>query len=308
MVCRFILLSGIALLVAGACGDGGGEPEPTYTGEPAGRILFSSDRDGNLDVFIVGADGSDPVNLTNDPGSDDQAAVNDAGDTIAFISNRDGSPDLWLMGMDGSGQRSILSDPGVAARPVWSPDGSQIAHFSAAEQNRGTLWVTDVETGATGPLLELQQEEERRVCSGGTPTDWPEASQVMYQGVVPGGRGIAVCRVNPADFSVSVALSKPGFAIFDAAVSPDGTKVAYSSDELGNFDIWVANIDGTNPVRLTIDPAYDAWPIWSLDGQWLAFVSERDRDAEIFLMRPDGSDVRQLTDNDASDHAPFWTD
>jgi Tol biopolymer transport system component/DNA-binding winged helix-turn-helix (wHTH) protein len=62
----------------------------------------------------------------------------------------------------------------------------------------------------------------------------------------------------------------------DPAVSPNGTLIAYASDQSGNFDIWVRPVDGGgDPIQLTDDPADDTEPDWAPDGQWIVFRSER---------------------------------
>jgi Tol biopolymer transport system component len=73
-------------------------------------------------------------------------------------------------------------------------------------------------------------------------------------------------------------------------------------------DIWVANADGSNPVKLTTHQAGDRSPRWSPDGTEIAFSSNRDGDFEIFVMNADGSDERQVTFNTgAHDRIPSWT-
>ena len=72
-------------------------------------------------------------------------------------------------------------------------------------------------------------------------------------------------------------------------------------------DIWVMNADGTGRVRLTTDPAVDADPAWSADGQRIAFVSHRDGNPEIYAMNADGSGVARLTDLPGADLEPDWS-
>jgi hypothetical protein len=83
----------------------------------------------------------------------------------------------------------------------------------------------------------------------------------------------------------------------DGTWSPDRTRMVFASDRFGsgNFDIFVADADGRNPVRLTTDPAVDQQPEWTPDGSQIVFVSGRSGSRQVYSMKPDGSEVRQLT-------------
>ena len=63
----------------------------------------------------------------------------------------------------------------------------------------------------------------------------------------------------------------------DPSWSPEGTRIAYASDESGNMDIWIRQISAGQKVNLTEDyTGYDGKPAWSPDGEWIVFVSDRD--------------------------------
>jgi WD40-like Beta Propeller Repeat/Bacterial Ig-like domain (group 2) len=84
----------------------------------------------------------------------------------------------------------------------------------------------------------------------------------------------------------------------DASYSPDRTRIVYSSDrnKAGSYDIFVADADGRNPVRLTTDPAMDLRPVWTPDGQRIVFVSARAGGVrQLYVMRADGTEKRELT-------------
>jgi len=83
----------------------------------------------------------------------------------------------------------------------------------------------------------------------------------------------------------------------DGVYSPDRTRMLFSSDRFGsgNFDIFVADADGRNPVRLTTDPAVDQQPVWTPDGSQVVFVSGRSGTRQLYVMKTDGTEVRQLT-------------
>ena len=101
----------------------------------------------------------------------------------------------------------------------------------------------------------------------------------------------------------------PGVDEFNPELSPDGTKVVYSSYP----DIWVMNADGSNQVPLTAETGYDESfsPTWSPDGQKVAFTSTRDGDWEIFVMNADGSNEINVTGPNQSlaydDLVPDWS-
>ncbi|MFN8652062.1 MAG: Ig-like domain-containing protein [Gemmatimonadales bacterium] len=83
----------------------------------------------------------------------------------------------------------------------------------------------------------------------------------------------------------------------DGTWSPDRTRMVFASDRFGsgNFDIFVADADGRNPVRLTTDPAADHQPAWTPDGKRIVFVSGRSGSRQLYVMNADGSEARPLT-------------
>jgi tol-pal system beta propeller repeat protein TolB len=113
------------------------------------KILFWSDRDGNPDVFVMHADGSNPVNLTRHPAEDLEATWSPDGTFIAFRSLRSGGGDIYVMNADGSNVRLLVGGPGQEANPRWSPDGNHIA-FDSDQAGNFEIFVIRVDgTGLT---------------------------------------------------------------------------------------------------------------------------------------------------------------
>ena len=78
--------------------------------------------------------------------------------------------------------------------------------------------------------------------------------------------------------------SRPGLNI-TPAVGPGGKKIAFAMESPGNnLDIYIANPDGSNPLRLTYHPSADLAPTWSPDGHYLAFVSDRTGTPQIYMI------------------------
>ena len=112
--------------------------------------------------------------------------------------------------------------------------------------------------------------------------------------------------VRLADGTVRRITTDPGFDGFPSW-SPDGERLVWGAERHGQQDIFVATVDGSDPIRLTDDAPRDLFPRWSPDGTSIAFSSDRDGDFEIYLMAPDGSDVRQLTHDDWDEWLPTWS-
>ncbi len=181
--------------------------------------------------------------------------------------------------VDGSGNLV-----GAASGLSWVTSNASVARVTAAGA---------VEAVAPGSAVISAQ------AAGG------EASQVavfvtgdLLVASTRGGRfGVyAVLAGQPENFLPIVADT--GANNIGASYSPDRTRVVYASDRSrpGDYDIFVADADGRNPVRLTRDAGMDIQPVWTPDGEHLVFVSTRSGARQIYRMRADGSGLRQLTD------------
>jgi hypothetical protein len=96
-----------------------------------------------------------------------------------------------------------------------------------------------------------------------------------------------------------------------AGIAFDVLGIGLAYEKLGanaSPDIWIAGVDGGDPVRLTDHPAEDSHPAWSPDGTKIAFVSGRDGNPEIYVMDANGQNVRRLTRRTATfDAFPTWS-
>ncbi|MCH7984312.1 MAG: PD40 domain-containing protein, partial [Chloroflexi bacterium] len=99
-----------------------------------------------------------------------------------------------------------------------------------------------------------------------------------------------------------------------ATAEPDGSKIIFSSNRDGNFEIYEMYGDGSNQKRLTRNSTDDRHPAWSPDGSQIAFDSDRDDDgenfiktSEIYVMDVDGTNQMRLTNSASSDFRPSWS-
>jgi len=126
------------LLLAGCYGESGKTPEEETTiSRPASadKIAFTSDRDGNPEIYVMNSDGTDQTRLTNAPGGDIRPTFSADGTRIAFTSNRDGNPEVYVMNSDGTDQTNLTKTLGEDYGPTFSADGTKIAFTSNQDGN-----------------------------------------------------------------------------------------------------------------------------------------------------------------------------
>lgn len=89
-----------------------------------------------------------------------------------------------------------------------------------------------------------------------------------------------------------------------AALSPDRTRIAFSSNRSGNFDLYVMDADGVNPKRLTTDSGNEGDPAWTPDGKWIVHSMTRGSVPQVAMVSAEGGETRQLTTTAKGNHSP----
>jgi len=89
--------------------------------------------------------------------------------------------------------------------------------------------------------------------------------------------------------------------------SPDGSKIAFSSNRDGMHHIYVVNGDGSSLVQITNSKADDSEPAWSRDGKRIAFVRAIEGNTEIYVVNADGSNETRLTFAPGNNKSPSWS-
>jgi serine/threonine protein kinase/Tol biopolymer transport system component len=92
-------------------------------------------------------------------------------------------------------------------------------------------------------------------------------------------------------------------------LSPDGRTLVFASNRVGTFEIWIADADGRNPMRLTNfnkNPGAGS-PRWSPDGNRIAFDRRINENTDIYVINRNGSGLARLTDSLAEDAVPTWS-
>ncbi len=275
------------------------------TGDFAGRIAFSSERDGIREIYVMDADGTNVTRLTYNSALDSNPEWHPSGSEIAFYSDRDGDFEIYVMDAEGTNVTQLTYNTNKDGNNCWSPDGNKIA-FCSDRDGDFEIYVMDAE---------------------GT-----NVTQLTYNTAVdtiphwsPDGSKIAFCSDRDGDYEIYVMdadgmnqeqLTYNNETDIPGEWSPDGNKILFCSNCDGDMflDIYIMDVDGTNVEQLTTKrdghEYFDFDPAWALGGKKILFVSgtsDLARDFEIYVMDADGTNLTQLTTNTANDWEPDWT-
>ena len=221
------------------------------------RVALTSRRDGNTEIYVMDADGGDPVNLTRHEAWDSSPAWSPDGRRIAFESKRAGADHIFVMNADGSGVEQLTSEPAApwAFSPAWSPDGSSIACVSGPEEVWG-IHLLDPDSGILSPLPEGQR--------GRDPSWSPDGAWIAYTWSDTAHEFSHVF-VMTADGTGARQLTFAETWDSTPTWSPDGTRIAFArqSEQDVRYDIYIVAVEGGEEVRVTDDPHDDMHPNWT---------------------------------------------
>jgi Tol biopolymer transport system component len=239
------------------------------------KIVHESFRDGNWELYIMNADGSEPVNLTKTPDVEESyPKVSPDGASICFQAD-EGKGEakarcLYLMNLDGTHRVKIAED---AREPCWSADGKQVAYlpnefnkFTYADGATKGIRIYDLAT------KETREHPNKEILHLYT-LNWSSDGK-WFVATIHGGMGFK---------HGILALEANGNGVFDLGLkgcrpdlSPDGKKVAWGH---GDFAMGCADLDlGSSPPKATgihnmvESGEFETYHVdWSPDGKYIAY-------------------------------------
>ena len=274
------------------------------------KILFTSSRDGNSEIYMMNPDGSEQVNLTQHPDGDRGAAWSPTGEQILFASDRQGTHvwDLYVMDADGSNVRRVFKRKAKGRRdsPAWSTDGKQFVYS-----------YTDWGRGEFGLYLGTFGEEDAELLPYGNSPEWsPDGSEIAYSISHQFGARLTFINVRtrkleqPLPDKVLLWQYHPSWSAAGNRLAISGNRhpIPVIADKgldearalhdawTNKGTIFIVNRDGTG-LRQLLDEAGPRalWPALSPDGSEVIYTQEINGHQQIFKLEINSGVQTQLT-------------
>ena len=295
---RFLLVfcMTLSLMFGGVCRVFGKVPTTP-------KILFTSTRDGNREVYVMNPDGSEQVNLTQHRADDLGAVWSPRGDKILFVSDRQGTRvrDLYLMNPDGTNIRRVFKKKttGWRHRPTWSPDGRQFAYnYTDGDRFESRLYL-----GTFG------EEDAELLPYGSSPAWSPDSSEIACH-IGPQTSRLTFINVHTRETERPLPTKALRWQ-FEPSWSASGDKLAITGNrhplpvilDRDLHDAWkdkqtifMVKRDGTGLQQL-VDEAgpYAQYPVLSPDGSEVVYTQEINGQLQIFKIDVNSQVRTQLT-------------
>jgi len=200
-----------------------------------------------------------------EPGVYNHAALSPDGARVAVIKTVQATTDVWVYDIASGKGTQVTNGPVAHVSPVWSPDGKQIAYVSIFSAEGYSAIYRKNADGSGGEELIYKHPGAAMAV-----TDWSKqgllcfwAGDAMYALAIDGDRQ-------------PVALVAEKFSARSGRFSPDGRYIAYSSNESGRFEVYIAPLRGSSiagkPVQVSKDGALGG-TFWREDGKELYFLT-----------------------------------
>ena len=274
------------------------------------KILFTSARDGNYEVYIMNPDGSEKVNLTRHHSHDLNAVWSPTGEQILFVSDRQGAHvrDLYVMDADGSNVRRVFKKKITAWRdnPTWSPDGKQFAYqYWDRDRAKYGLYIAT-----------LGEENAESLPYGSSPVWSPDGSEIACSVSREFGARLTFMDVDTRDREQPLP-DKVLLWQYTPSWSAAGDRLVIAGNRhpipvIAGLDlenaralheawkdkqtIFIVNRDGTGLQQLVDEAGEQAWaPTISPNGEQVLYTQGTNGENQIFKLDVNSGIQTQLT-------------
>lgn len=226
---------------------------------------------------------------------------------IAFNVSGSDQEGIYAIDAQGFNMRTVITGNEIYADPVWSHDGKTIFFLSDLHSVSGILEIYSIGIdGQDLKRLTFDQLYDFNLALS------PDGRKMAYISGHPKDDSIQrdIYAITPQNGAVLPQITNDPLYETSFSWSPDGKMIAFIVQRAGTMkfgDLYVADADGSNKLRLTKGLVLLDTPSWSPDSSQLVVAIERNGNQDLYLVNVDGSENTRLTATDSREARPVWS-
>jgi TolB protein len=220
---------------------------PAYSSD-GNKIAFVSYVRNNPDLWLINLSQGKATILSSSRGLNTAPAFHPSGSKLALTMSKDGTQSIYMMDLNTKAVSKLVSSYGIDTSASFSPDGSKMV-FCSDRGGSPQIYIRDIATG-----------QDRRLTFQGKkntePRFSPRGDLVAFTYISGGAFHIATIKPDGSDMKV---FRGTDFEDFSPSFSPDGRLLIFAA---GDGNLYISDINGSNPVRITSTGARFSQPCW----------------------------------------------
>ncbi|MFU8779567.1 MAG: hypothetical protein ACNA71_00910 [Kiritimatiellia bacterium] len=282
----------VALRVA----DGLTEAVHGVPGVAATRIAFIGTVNGKQDLYTIGADGQDMMQITRDGVPAFRPSWDTRANGIYYTSFVRGFPDIYRVDLE-AGRRAVVSrEAGINAGASVSPDGRRLVLILSRDGNP-EVYVREIADGRVTRITRTPHHAEA------SPVWSPDGRQIAFVSDMQGGPHVFVVS---SEGGQPQRISRGGSQNVSPSWGADG-RIIYSSRRLGRFQLVVYEPSTGQETQITDAPVDHENPSWARDGRHVVYARRDGRISTLYLLDTRGKGQIRLTTRPGDWYFPAWS-
>ena len=260
------------------------------------QIAFVSDGEGNKEVVVMEADGSNKRRVTRNGAINLFPAWSPDTRSLLYTSFKGGRPDLWMIFRGPRQGAKLLDQPYDKYRGVWAPSDGQLAVVMNLAGNTD-IYSVDKRGNVLDRLTNGRSIETSPAWS-------PDGKQLAFVSDRSGSPQIYVKDLGTRRIR---RLTYEGNYNASPAWSPTGEWIVYMARTGSSFDLYLIDPESGYTTPLVLHPRSDEDPAWAPDGRKIVFASTRRGRYDLYRIDLDGGNLVRLTEDFGNCTNPSWS-
>ena len=254
------------------------ETEPMWSPDGS-KIVFQTSRDilTAPEIYVMNADGTNQIRLTNNTVQDLYPSFSPDGAKILFVSQRDGNPEIYAMNADGTNQTRLTNNTTADETPTYSPDGAKIV-FTRLVSNTGNLFTMNADGSNAAQITNAPQGLLDR-----SPSFSPDGAKIVFERYNSGPFTSELYTINANGTNQTLLL--PAGINRKPSYSPDGTKIIYARFVATQFQVRTVSLSGDDQLLFVNGDRPDWQPLRPAVRR-TPFDFDGDGRADVSVFRP----------------------